>query len=66
MICHNCIQRNGAIILRVCDLYSETKWSVKMCLHLSLLRGPGLWGGDRELQMWSRLKLFIVLEKKKD
>lgn len=34
--------------LRACDVYSGTKWGVKMCHHLSLLHGPGLWGGTRK------------------
>lgn len=31
--------------LRVYELYSGTKWSVKICHHLSLLHGPDLWSG---------------------
>ncbi len=48
MICHNCIQINeDDDKLREYDLYSETKWTVKVCHHLNLLHGPGLWGRKR-------------------
>lgn len=44
--------------LRVYDLYSETKWSVKMCL----LPGPGLWGQKRTKKEGCKCEDSAIIE----